>query len=646
MSGITEFFNGDEYFKLFTNFNYEDGKFNQRYKNHQSYDEIKNEPIGMLMNPKYYENEGDDENEVAKPFIKFLNKLTYHLDFKDNLRTLYVEDILCFKTNNFLKNFIEVHKEGKKLNDEEIENICKIDDKSIFDDLKVKFLVEKFASTLPLLKKDMVINGDKINSIDTLKTYFNLKINQPKEKIEKSKNRSNTRNKIKNNREKYIKENDTQIEINYPFKWEKFISDYMDKRPENLTINDEIFEEHEFGNLMKRDVTGLYYLDENSDRIYVDKGTSAIKVAKEDSDKMKKIEELEILINLEEDENKRNELQKKLEETIISINREDKTEEGCYGLNECEDFIKALISDKIDGLELLQKYDNNWYTNTYNNIKNINPNILKRFLNKFEIKKVKIFASKDSNFASNDTHMEYYIPMKYEDWIKNLLNKGQEQFVFKLQSNKYEKVNTFFKAIIDFLRKEVNVFNRFDSKVGLESKKLKKYVSPELNKDKLKLTGHIIASKPMTESDYASKFIEKIVSQTGGFDINNSFVNVNSQEIMFNNIKKKLLEEGINIDNQDELKINNSINELKTLDIDLKKSINILKKLSNLSKMTGGLGSNIKSTENINDIKSANNFSNENIIELKQFIENNLKLQEKINNELNNNIWPKILGNI
>ena len=97
--------------------------------------------------------------------------------------------------------------------------------------------------------------------------------------------------------------------------------------------------------------------------------------------------------------NKRNELQKKLEETIISINREDKTEEGCYGLNECEDFIKALISDKIDGLELLQKYDNNWYTNTYNNIKNINPNILKRFLNKFEIKKVKIFASKRFKFC-------------------------------------------------------------------------------------------------------------------------------------------------------------------------------------------------------------------------------------------------------
>ena len=34
------------------------------------------------------------------------------------------------------------------------------------------------------------------------------------------------------------------------------------------------------------------------------------------------------------------------------------------------------------------------------------------------------------------------------------------------------------------------------------------------------------------------------------------------------------------------------------------------------------------------------------IIELKQFIQNNIKLQEKINNELNNNIWPRILNNI
>ena len=155
----------------------------------------------------------------------------------------------------------------------------------------------------------------------------------------------------------------------------------------------------------------------------------------------------------------------------------------------------------------------------------------------------------------------------------------------------------------------------------------------------------------MIESDYASKFIERITSQSGGYDINNTFENlksnnVNSQEIMFKNIKEKLLKEGINIENQDELNINSSINQLKVLDSDLKKSISILSKLSNLSKMTGGLGNNIENTENIYDIKSVNNFSNENIIELKQFIQNNIKLQEKINNELNNNIWPRILNNI
>lgn len=639
---ITEFFNGDEYFKLFTNFNYEDGKFNQRYKNHQSYDEIKNEPIGMLMNPKYYDDVAGNENDVAEPFVIFLKKLMLHFDKLDGLRKPFVKDVLCIKKNNFLNNFIEIHNKEKKLNDEEIENMCKTDDQQLIDQLNVKFLAEKFASTLPLLNIDMKLN---IIKNDGTKVKFDI---YSKNYLEKwFLDNYKIMNDIKKNvRNKDLLKDDTQIETKYPFKWEKFISDYMDKKPENLTINDEIFEEHEFGNLMKRDVTGLYYLDENSDRIYVDQDTSAIKVAEKDFDKMEKMENLGILLNLEEDENKRNQIEKELREIVDSIKTEKITDKGCYGLNDCKNFINALITDKIDGLGLLEKYGINWYTSTYDNIKNINPDILKRFLNKFEIKKVKIFASKDENFASNDTHMEYYIPMKYEDWIKNLLNKGQEKFVFKLQSNRYEKVNTFFKAIIDFLRKEVNVFNRFDDKVGLESKKFKKYVSPELNKDKLKLTGHIIASKPLTESGYASKFIEKIVSQTGGFDMNNSLENVNSQEIMFNNIKKKLLEEGINIDNQDELKINNSINQLKTLDIDLKKSINILNKLSNLSKMTGGLGNNVVNTENIVDIKSTNNFSNENIIEIKQFIQNNIKLQEKINNELNNNIWPKILGNI
>lgn len=637
MSGITEFFNGDEYFKLFTNFNYEDGKFNQRYKNHQSYDEIKNEPIGMLMNPKYYENDPGDEKDVALAFTIFLQKLTYHFDDLDGLRNMFIKDILCIKKNNFLNNFIEIHnKEGKKLNDEEIENICKKNDELFIRKLKVKFLAEKFASTLPLLDRNMYILTDSTN-----------KISIPNKKYLHNRFLSKYNENVKINMygsQDYLRNDNTQIEKNYPFKWEKFISDYMDKKSENLTINDEIFEEHEFGNLMKRDVTGLYYLDENSDRIYVDKDTFAIRVKKEDFDKMEKLEKLGNLLNLEEDENKQNKIKEEIVQINNTLNTTNLTVDNCYGLNDCKDFIKSLLTDKMDSLDVLSKYNNDWYNEAYENIKNINPNILVRFLNKFEIKKIKLLSGDKYN-------VEYYVPMKYEDWIKNLLNKGQEKFVFRLQSNKYEKVNTFFKAVINFLRKEVNVFNTFNENVGLESKKFKKFVSPISNKDKLKLTGQIIASKPMKESDYASKFIERITSQSGGYDINNTFENlksnnVNSQEIMFKNIKEKLLKEGINIENQDELNINSSINQLKVLDSDLKKSISILSKLSNLSKMTGGLGSNIENTENIYDIKSVNNFSNENIIELKQFIQNNIKLQEKINNELNNNVWPRILNNI
>ena len=434
---ITEFFNGDEYFKLFTNFNYEDGKFNQRYKNHQSYDEIKNEPIGMLMNPKYYENEGDDENKVAEPFVIFLKKLMIHFDKLDGLRKPFVKDVLCIKKNNFLNNFIEIHNKEKKLNDEEIENICKTDDRRLFDQLNVKFLVEKFASTLPLLNMDMKLN---IIKNDGTKVKFDIYSKNYLEKwfLNNYKIMNNADStKIYNN----LRKNDTQIEKNYPFKYEKFISDYMDKKPENSTINDEIFEEHEFGNLMKRDVTGLYYLDENSDRIYVDKDTSVIKVEKKDFDKMEKLEKLDILLNLEEDENKKNKISEEIDQITNTLNTTNLTNEGCYGLNDCKYFINALLTDKMDSLDVLSKYNNDWYNEAYENIKNINPNILVRFLNKFEIKKIKLLSGDKYN-------LEYYVPMKYEDWIKNLLNKGQEKFVFKLQSNKFERVNTFFKAVI------------------------------------------------------------------------------------------------------------------------------------------------------------------------------------------------------
>ena len=152
--------------------------------------------------------------------------------------------------NNFLNNFIEIHNKEKKLNDEEIENICKTDDQQLFDVLNVKFLAEKFASTLPLLNIDMKLN---IILNDGTKTKFN--INSKNGLDSWFLNNYKIMNEVKIKKQnKNLLENDTQIEKNYPFKWEKFISDYMDKRPENLTINDEIFEEHEFGNLMKKEM--------------------------------------------------------------------------------------------------------------------------------------------------------------------------------------------------------------------------------------------------------------------------------------------------------------------------------------------------------------------------------------------------------
>ena len=665
----------DGFYKYFVNFNYENKNFNQRYKNHISYEEIENEPIGMLMNPEYYKNLKQDKNEVAEPFINMLKMISlilnsYHFYINKDLNDYIIKQTTSCE-DSFLHNFVKItDDQDKELTEDQIKDLCetiknfnrdnynnetdyltmdfnkKVGEIELLG-IRYKFLEEKFADTLPLVKVGMKIDGETANSIYYLRNWFlNLiKESYPENKIQELLN---------------IKEKE--------FNWEKLVINTVDDKKSGIvTISDSLFEEKEFGNLMKRDIIGVYYFNENNERIYTNLLENPVKIDEETRKKMIEEKNLEIKASLEIDEEKQKEYKNMLNKIDYTIdNKSFVKDNNCHGIDDCGNLIEALTKEKNDSLEVLKKYNGDWYKKAIKDIKNAHPKLLKLILNKYGIKKVKIM--------SNQFPLGYNVPMKYEDWIKNLKENGNEKFAEKIQSPSYENVNNYFKGIIDFLRKEVALFNGLGEEYELKDNKFKQFYVPSDEKNKLKMTGEMLSSKKqMTTSDYASKFIDNLLSrQYGGSNLNlpvlnnydeqfsgsfgenptlQSDENIKNKEIiqekMYNNIKNKLLKEGLNIDLNDENKIKNSIKELKILELDLKKSVDILNKVTKLSKMTGGLGENSNiDIKDINSLDSSNKYINNKVLLLREFIQNNMKLQEKINKELNHNVWPNILKKI